>query len=237
MEGSKGEEAFEALGLNPQLLINDILNMIDDMVESAFDFYHQEATKLFGSGGNGSSMRSDDLAKGISSLRCLVERALDKQTGLWERYCLDHCFSVPEGFVLPKNQDSSGNDLRQSDLSDEQLNMQLDDLRIKLAEAGKKNEELRREIHSLEKQARYDAAVVETMQLLEQNSAPQTFKEIKEAASKLQEKMLEAMTKMKKGAGGGLININMLKEGIWKQDEYLSTKLEEIHDVVQILKM
>ncbi|KAL0922568.1 hypothetical protein M5K25_006559 [Dendrobium thyrsiflorum] len=236
MEGSKGEEAFEALGLKPKLLINDILNMVDDFVDAAFDFYHQEAVKLLRSGGDGSSINSDDLAKGISSLRYLVEGVLDKQTTLWEKYCLNHCFAVPEGFVLPKNQDSTRNFLMHSELSNEQLDNQLENLRMKLAAAGKKNAELQREIHSLEKQERNDAVVVETMQLLEQNLVPQIFKDIKEAASELQEKMLEAMVKMKDGAGGGLININTLKEGIWKQDEYLSTKLEEIQDVVKILR-
>lgn len=44
-----------------------------------------------------------------------------------------------------------------------------------MPQAGKKNAELQREIHSLEKQTRYEAAVVETMQLLEQNSVPQIF--------------------------------------------------------------
>ncbi|KAI0519345.1 hypothetical protein KFK09_006789 [Dendrobium nobile] len=236
MEGSKGDEAFEALGLKPQLLINDILNMVDDVVDAAFGFYHQEVVKLLRSGGDGSSINSDDLAKGISSLRYLVEGVLDKQMTRWENYCLNHCFSVPEGFVLPKNQDSTRNFLMHSELSNQQLDIQLENLRMKLAAAGKKNVELQREINSLEKQARNDAAVGETMQLLEQNIVPQIFKDIKEAASELQEKLLEAMVKMKDGAGGGLININTLKEGIWKQDEYLSTKLEEIQDVVKILR-
>lgn len=236
MNRSKGEAAFGALGMNPQFLINDILNMIDDGVDAAFDLYHQQAAKIIGSGGDGRSMASEDLARGISSLRCLVETELDKQLSIWERYCLLHCFSVPEEFVLPKNHSSSENCVMHPKLPDEQLNLQLDTLRMKLAEAEKKHSELQSEIYSLEKQTRYDAAIVETVQLFEQNSVSQIFKDIEEAASKLQKKMQEAMASMKDDAErGGLINISMLKEGIRKEDEALFTRLEEIQDVVKLL--
>ena len=39
MEGSKGEEVFDSLNLNPQLFINEALNIVDDLVDDAFDFY------------------------------------------------------------------------------------------------------------------------------------------------------------------------------------------------------
>ncbi|KAK8935176.1 hypothetical protein KSP39_PZI014051 [Platanthera zijinensis] len=52
---------------------------------------------------------------------------------IWEKYCLSHCFSVPETFVLPKNQFSSGNCSIHLQLPDEQLDLQLDTIRMKLA--------------------------------------------------------------------------------------------------------
>lgn len=39
MEGSKGEAVFDSLNLNPQLFINEALNIVDDLVDDAFDFY------------------------------------------------------------------------------------------------------------------------------------------------------------------------------------------------------
>lgn len=32
----------------------------------------------------------------------MVQAVLDKRLGMWEKYCLLHCFAVPEGFSLPK---------------------------------------------------------------------------------------------------------------------------------------
>lgn len=39
MEGSKGEAVFDSLNMNPQLFINEALNVVDDLVDDAFDFY------------------------------------------------------------------------------------------------------------------------------------------------------------------------------------------------------
>lgn len=41
--------------------------------------------------------------QGITRIRKLVQSNVDKRLVMWERYCLEHCFEVPEGFVLPKN--------------------------------------------------------------------------------------------------------------------------------------
>ncbi|PKA51838.1 hypothetical protein AXF42_Ash008067 [Apostasia shenzhenica] len=226
MEGSKGEAAFSALGLNPQLFINGILNMVDDGVEAAFEFFHKEALKLLDSSGNGSSNKSDDLVPGISSLRCSLEGVLDKQMSMWEKYCLMHCFSVPEEFIFPERHDSSGNhskDFLHPEASDEQLDLELDTLRSKLAAAGQKNAELQREIHSLEMKSQYDSATLEVVQLYEENSVPQMYKEIGEAASKLNEKMEEFRMKMKYiGEGQGILSFKLLKDTSPKHDERIS---------------
>ncbi|TYG92569.1 hypothetical protein ES288_A11G041900v1 [Gossypium darwinii] len=46
MEDSESEAIFDTLNLNPQLFINETLNTVDDLLNDAFDFYLQEASKL-----------------------------------------------------------------------------------------------------------------------------------------------------------------------------------------------
>ncbi|KAF7136341.1 hypothetical protein RHSIM_Rhsim08G0139600 [Rhododendron simsii] len=41
MEGRKSEAVFDAVNLNPQLFINEAVNCVRDMVDDAFDYYHQ----------------------------------------------------------------------------------------------------------------------------------------------------------------------------------------------------
>ena len=41
MEGSESEAIFESLNLNPQLFLNETLNIVDDLLDNAFDFYLQ----------------------------------------------------------------------------------------------------------------------------------------------------------------------------------------------------
>ncbi|KAE8693957.1 hypothetical protein F3Y22_tig00110788pilonHSYRG00176 [Hibiscus syriacus] len=60
MEGSESEAIFDSLNLNPQLFINETLNTVDDLLNDAFDFYLQEASKLLKTDG---SDRSHDLTK------------------------------------------------------------------------------------------------------------------------------------------------------------------------------
>ncbi|KAG0473584.1 hypothetical protein HPP92_014923 [Vanilla planifolia] len=236
MEGS-GEEAFEALGLKPQLLINDILNMVDDAVDAAFDFFHKEALKLLGSEVYENPSSSEELSKGVNSLHYLMEGVLDMQTSLWEKYCLNHCFSVPEGFMLPTNQDSPDNSMLQSELADEQLDLQLDTTRMKLAVAMQENAGLQRQIHELEKQSSYNAAILEAVQLYEQSSTSHMFKEIEEKTSELRVRMQEAMTNTKNDSeAGGLLNMNMIRNGIIKQDSHLQSRMQEILEAVKLLR-
>ncbi|XP_039011535.1 protein MIS12 homolog [Hibiscus syriacus] len=99
MEGSESEAIFDSLNLNPQLFINETLNTVDDLLNDAFDFYLQEASKLLKTDG---SDRSHDLTKGINYICNMIQSSLDKRLAMWE-YCLRHCFMIPEGFSLPKN--------------------------------------------------------------------------------------------------------------------------------------
>ncbi|KAJ0048876.1 hypothetical protein Pint_16362 [Pistacia integerrima] len=99
MEGIESEAVFNSLNLNPQLFINEALNTVDDLVDEAFDFYLQQASTLLKTEGTD---RSQDLSKGVAYIRNMIQSALDKRLGMWEKYCLHHCFAVPEGFSLPQ---------------------------------------------------------------------------------------------------------------------------------------
>nr|GMD34031.1 protein MIS12 homolog [Ipomoea batatas] len=99
MEGSESEKIFDSFNLNPQLFINEVINSVDDLVDEAFDFFQQEAAVNLKTEGTD---RSDDLKKGVAYIRNMVQLALDKRLSMWEKYCLRHCFTVPEGFSLPK---------------------------------------------------------------------------------------------------------------------------------------
>ncbi|XP_058199544.1 protein MIS12 homolog isoform X3 [Rhododendron vialii] len=46
MEGSESEAVFDALNLNPQLFINEAVNCVRDMVDDAFDYYHQNSSEM-----------------------------------------------------------------------------------------------------------------------------------------------------------------------------------------------
>ncbi|KAJ0436696.1 hypothetical protein HanHA300_Chr16g0593621 [Helianthus annuus] len=41
MEGSESEAIFDSYNLNPQLFINAALNIVDELIDSAFGYLHQ----------------------------------------------------------------------------------------------------------------------------------------------------------------------------------------------------
>ncbi|KAH9778395.1 protein MIS12-like [Citrus sinensis] len=181
MEGSESEAVFNSLNLNPQLFINETLNTVDDLVDEAFNFYLQQASTLLKTE---DTDKSQDLSKGVAYIRNLIQLALDKRLSVWEKYCLHHCFSVPEGFSLPKSVD---------------LDVQMDSLRDKLAAVGKESSELSRELQALEKQSSatdHSAGLVsEALQLYDQNSVHDLFQEMVKTASELHMKMHNLKTK------------------------------------------
>lgn len=99
MEGSESEVVFESLNLNPQLFINETLNTVDDLLDEAFHFFHQEASALLKTDG---TSRSQFISEGIAYVRDMIQSDLDTRLGMWEKYCLHHVFAVPEGFSLPQ---------------------------------------------------------------------------------------------------------------------------------------
>ncbi|XP_031104412.1 protein MIS12 homolog [Ipomoea triloba] len=83
---------------------------------------------------------------------------------MWEKYCLRHCFTVPEGFSLPKADEPSGDTSVDLDsLGDAELDAQLDSLRNKLTQAGKESADLNRELRALERQSRMSNHSVATL--------------------------------------------------------------------------
>ncbi|XP_050936998.1 protein MIS12 homolog [Cucumis melo] len=189
MEGSKGESVFNSLNLNPQLFINEALNTVDDLVDDAFDFYQSQASAALKTEG---SDRSQDLTLGISQVRALVQLGLDKRLAMWEKYCLNHCFSVPEGFSLPSNDESPGVTSINHD-QDVDLDTELDLLRNKLSEVRKENIVLNQELQALERQTASSNSQIshfnEALQLYEQSSVNDMFQEMIKTASELRSKI------------------------------------------------
>ncbi|XP_019439115.1 PREDICTED: protein MIS12 homolog isoform X2 [Lupinus angustifolius] len=193
MEGSESETVFESLNLNPQLFINQVLNTVDDVVDEAFDFFYEDASTKFNTE---ATQRSQELRKGVDSIRGKVQSVLDKQLSIWEKYSLHHCFSVPQGFVLPNTDESRENGSLHPDVSfDPDIDAQLGSMRKKLAEVGEESEMLNQEIQALERQSSLNAGYIEeAVRLYEQNSL--LFQEIVTTAAELRTKMTKLKTGM-----------------------------------------
>ncbi|MED6151823.1 hypothetical protein PIB30_086059, partial [Stylosanthes scabra] len=197
MEGSESEAIFESLNLNPQLFVNEVLNTVDDVVDEAFDFFHHEASNKLNS--EGSIQRSEDLKKkkGVDCVRQRIQSVLDNRLAIWEKYCLLHCFAVPQGFskTMYFQDKSNGNGLHPDAPFDLDVDAQLNSLRTRLTEVGKESEVLNHEIQILEKQATVNAHYInEAVQLYEQNNLHVLFQEIVTAAAELGIKIKEQNT-------------------------------------------
>ncbi|KAE8665877.1 2-aminoethanethiol dioxygenase-like isoform X1 [Hibiscus syriacus] len=191
MEGSRSEEIFDSLNLNPQLFINETLNTVDDLLNDAFDFYLQEASKILKVEGTD---RSHDLTKGVNYIRNMIQSSLDKRLAMWEKYCLRHCFSVPEGFSLPKNDELiASSSMIQDALSEPDVDAELDSLRNKLTLVGVETDRLNGELKELERQSasrvHCTELISETLQLYEDPSMHDMFQEMMQTAAELRVKM------------------------------------------------
>ncbi|XP_021286820.1 protein MIS12 homolog [Herrania umbratica] len=197
MEGSESEAIFDSLNLNPQLFINEALNTVDDLLNDAFDFYLQEASTLLKIEG---TERSQDLTKGVNYIRNMIQSSLDKRLAMWEKYCLRHCFTVPEGFSLSKNDELPGScSMVQDTLSDPDVDAELDSLRDKLTLAGAESDRLNSELKELERQSalsgQYTGLINEALQLYEDTSARDMFREMVQTATELRVKMQKLKTR------------------------------------------
>ncbi|KAM7475416.1 hypothetical protein LguiB_022659 [Lonicera macranthoides] len=191
MEGSESEAIFDSLNLNPQLFINEVLNSVDDLVDGAFDFFHQEAaTKLKIEG----TEKVQDLTQGVASIKNMVQSVLNQRLSLWESYCLHHSFSVPQGFSLPKSDEPyNDNSMDLNIIGDMELDAQLDSVRSKLTLLGKESAELNTELCALERQSdlrnHVAGSVNEALQLYEQHSMHEMLEELIKTAPELLTKM------------------------------------------------
>ncbi|KAK8268048.1 hypothetical protein V6Z12_D11G039800 [Gossypium hirsutum] len=165
MEGSESEAIFDTLNLNPQLFINETLNTVDDLLNDAFDFYLQEASKLLKVEVTDCSQ---ELTKGVNYIRNMIQSSLDKRLAMWEKYCLRHCFTVPEGFSLPKNVGAET----------DKLNSELKELERQSASSG------------------HCAGLInEALQLYEDTSVQDMFQEMMQTATELRVKMKKLKTR------------------------------------------
>ncbi|KAM0949396.1 putative centromere protein Mis12 [Dioscorea sansibarensis] len=239
MEGSESEAVFDACDLNPQRFINEVLNAADDLLDGAFQFCLQQASIITGCG----EKQSDELAKGVSYLHNMTQEILDKRMNIWEKYCLRHCFAVPEGFLLRKTQDLSVENLSlQEGGYEAELDSHLSSLRGKLDAVGKELSELHREIQALEKQASlnnsYDASIARALQLYEQNSTHEMFQEVKKVASVLKSKaetMQNKRTKEMEPLIAGKMNSPSKRQHVLDNHD-LSVSLDDVRGVLTVLK-
>ncbi|CAK9147869.1 unnamed protein product [Ilex paraguariensis] len=197
MEGSGSETIFDSLNLKPQLFINEVLNCVDDLVDEAFEFFHQQASTLLKTEGTD---RAEYLRKGVAYIQNMIQSDMDKRLTMWEKYCLRHCFGVPDGFSLPKANESSGDCSMDLDaLGDTELDAQLDSLREKLTLVGKESAELNRELQSLERQSvlsnRCTGSTNEALKLYEEQLSHDMFQELVKTASEFRTKLEKVKTK------------------------------------------
>lgn len=198
-EGSDSSSIFGSLNFDPQLFIDDLRNAVDDVIEEGFNFFKDQAPKDLG-------VKDADilnnLDEGVDAVQNVVRLKLDKQLDIWEKYCLMHCFAIPEGLALPEMKNtklsvfgSSCGD-RSSDMD---LDTQLEFLREKLVAVGKESAEFHRELTVLERQTavntQHAEALDEALCPLEENSTHDVMKaEILRTASELHEKMEKLKT-------------------------------------------
>ncbi|KAF5445360.1 hypothetical protein F2P56_034411 [Juglans regia] len=241
MEGGESEAIFESLNLNPQLFINETLNTVDDLVDDAFHFFREQASNRLNTH---ATDRSEDLTKGIDTVRSIVQSVLDKRLAMWEKYCLRHCFALPQGFSLPKADEPNGDILMcEEPLCDTDLEAQLESLRNKLTVVGRESAVLEREFQSLEKlcaSSNRSAGIVnEALELYETNSAHDFFQEMVRTASELRTRMLKL--KMGKSVGTEQTKAEMFynpNRDLSKLDSKGSTteKLEELQQFLAEMK-
>ncbi|KAK3040904.1 hypothetical protein RJ639_027899, partial [Escallonia herrerae] len=131
---------------------------------------------------------------GVAHIQNTIQSNLHKRLAMWEKYCLKHCFVVPEGFSLRKtNESCDDNSVGFDDIGDSELDAQLDTLRDKLTLVGKESAELNRELRALERQSTLSnhsaASVNDALQLYEKHSVNEMFQELLGTASEFRAKV------------------------------------------------
>ncbi|XP_076915478.1 protein MIS12 homolog [Bidens hawaiensis] len=242
MEGSESEAIFDSLNLNPQLFINAALNIVDELIDSAFTYLHQESSTQLKVD---ASDRSEDLIQGLDYIRNMIQSALDKRLTLWEKYCFLRVFVVPEGFSLPKDDEASDADIMDVEaVVNSDLDTQLDSLRAKLTLAEQESVKLKQEIQALERQSvirnHKAASFDELMKSSKQVSEDNAHKELQKLATELRAKFEKLQTKRAddiqraRSDRLGLLNGDLLS--IIAGNDFSNTKPEDIEEILACMK-
>ncbi|KAF0931573.1 hypothetical protein E2562_005540 [Oryza meyeriana var. granulata] len=177
-ESAAAAAAEAALGLNAPLFVNSVLNAVDDVRYGAFEYCLQEAAPE-AVGAATATQKAEELERGVISIHNLVKDVLDKRMSNWENYCLQHCFTIPEGFLMREDDSSSAKGSLNDGNSDSDLDAELVSLRKKLEDANNESEELQREISSLERQAEcqrnLNSSMAEVLKVFESKSFQDNF--------------------------------------------------------------
>lgn len=216
MEGD--DETSAVLGLSPQIFINEVLNMVDDVRFQVFEYCLREGAPAAVSAATATN-KAEELKRGGNAICNLVTDVLNKRMSNWEMYCLRKCLTVPEGFVAPEDDNSSAMVLHKDGNSDSQLDAELNFLRKKLADANTESEELQREVTSLEGQATYksnlNSSITEVLKLYEDKSVEENIQAIAIATPKLHQKMKVMKRKkveVEPMVGQNVWNVNCLRD-------------------------
>ncbi|WVZ59331.1 hypothetical protein U9M48_009486 [Paspalum notatum var. saurae] len=179
-DGEESAAAAEAaLGLSPQLFVDEVRDVIANVSAEAFEYCLQAVAAPGVLGDATAAQKATELQRGLNAIRHVVKDALDKRMTNWEKYCFQQCFYLPEGFVVPEDDNSCAKGSHDYGSSDSDLDLELDSLRKKLESANKESEDLQRELSTLERQTTYkrklDSAVAEIQKLFEDKSVQQNF--------------------------------------------------------------
>ncbi|EES13118.1 hypothetical protein BDA96_06G294700 [Sorghum bicolor] len=238
---SAASAAEAALGLNPQLFVDEVHGIIDDIRAGAFEYCLQAAAAPGVLGAARAAEKATDLQRGLNAIHHVVKDRLDKRMANWEKFCLLHCFNVPEGFVAAEDDISCAKESHKDDTSD--LDLEIDSLRRKLESANMESQNLEREMSSLERQTTYrtklDSSVSEIQKLLE-DSVQENFEGLVKAIPVLQQKVID-MSK-KRMATTCLVdqqvwNMNNLTDNKRQTlDKSFTARAEDIQDVISTLQ-
>lgn len=242
MEGEDASSAAEAaLGLSPQIFVNEVHNIIADLRYECFKEYCLQEGTVDAVGAATATNKAEELQQGVQYMHNLVQDVLDKRMGNWEKYCLRHCLTVPEEFVAPEDDNSSAKVSHKDGNYDTELDAELNILRTKLGNANKESEELQRELSSLERQATYKtnlkSSIAEVLKVFEDKSVQDNMQALVNILPKLRQKM--KVMKRKKLEFESMVGLSFLDaNGIRNQKRLAScsnVSTEDIQEVNQAL--
>ncbi|XP_002512013.2 protein MIS12 homolog isoform X1 [Ricinus communis] len=237
--GSESDAVFESLNLNPRLLVNEVLNTVENLLDEAFDYYHQEASTLVNTQ---DTDRSEHLSQGIDKIRNVIQHNVGIRLGMWQEFCSRHCFALPQGFSLPKNESLDERLASQDVLCHPDLDAQLGSLRDRLNLIGKETTQMNRELQALERQSTLSdsrtALANEALQFYEKSFVDDMFQELVKTASELRTKIEKLRTRRiedsdcsrTKRICDPKIDLSSLNHGLF------SAKLEDLQEFVAVLK-